>query len=272
MANSSRMWVITGRMPRRAAPTRTPVIAFSATGMSRTRRGPYFSTRPLVDPKMAAASGAPSPMTKTRGSFAMHKSTASLSAWTNLRFRPAVNRDAPCASACIDMSRELVASRERTRLGEGHRVVDLARDGLPGGPDVFGGHDPAGLEPLRIQAQRVPGHPGLELALGPVAEMAVVEGAAVLEPAIGLQLQERGALPGPRVSDREARQGVHDLHVVAVALEAHHPVPLGEVEDLAFPRLPPLEGRQHRVQVVLADHDHRQPVDRREVEALVEHA
>src|SRR5437867_1419460 len=166
MANSSRMWVITGRMPRRAAPTRTPVIAFSATGMSRTRRGPYFSTRPLVDPKMAAASGAPSPMTKTRGSLAMHRSTASSSASTNLRSRRPVTATLPGASGCIDMSRELVESRERTRLGESLRVVDLARDGGPGGLDVLLGHDPPGLEPLCVEAQRVPGHPGLELAVG----------------------------------------------------------------------------------------------------------
>src|SRR5436190_18766353 len=116
------------------------------------------------------------------------------------------------------MSGQLVTSWEWARLGEGHRVVDLARDRFPGGLDVSVGHDSPRFEPLRIEAQRIPGYPGLELPIGTIAEMAVIEGATMLEPPIRLELHERRALPGPRVSDRLARELVHGLHVVPVAL------------------------------------------------------
>src|SRR5688572_20481993 len=128
MANSRRMWVITGRMPRRAAPKATPVMAFSATGVSSTRRGPYFSARPLVEPKIAAASGAPRPRTKTAGALAMQRSSASFSAWTNFSCR-VVRRPFLPASGGVDIGCQLIPRGEWARLGEGHRLVDLDRDG-----------------------------------------------------------------------------------------------------------------------------------------------
>src|SRR5262249_50336681 len=224
------MWVITGRRPRSAAPTSTPVIAFSATGVSRTRLGPYFSTRPFVDPKMAAASGAPIPMMKPGGSLAMERSRASLSASTNLRVRLSATA-ALLSVRGVDMGRELVPLGKRARLGESDRVVDLPRDGLSGGLALPGGHDSRGLEPLRIRVKRVPGDPGVELAVRAVAEMAVVQGTAMLEPAIGLELQECRPLPGSGVSDGSAREMVDGLDVVAVPLEAQHAMALREVED-----------------------------------------
>jgi hypothetical protein len=62
MANSSRMWVIMGRIPTRHEPSATPLMAFSATGMSNTRFLPCFSCSPLVVPNTPMGSGTPSPI------------------------------------------------------------------------------------------------------------------------------------------------------------------------------------------------------------------
>jgi hypothetical protein len=52
-----------GRMPTRQEPSATPVMAFSATGMSSTRLLPCFSLSPCVVPNTPIGSGTPSPIT-----------------------------------------------------------------------------------------------------------------------------------------------------------------------------------------------------------------
>src|SRR6266508_3411445 len=254
MENSSRMWVMTGRMPRRAAPRTTPVMAFSATGISSTRFGPYFSTRPLVEPKMAAASGAPSPTMNTRGSLAMQRSRASFSACTNFRFR------------MVTMAVLLESGWSRSwgveiRGDRGHHSLDLRlahHRALPA----------AGL----VKLQGVASDPGVELPRGPISQVLIVEGATVLKPAVGLELDERRPRAAPGMSKGLAGHIVDGVGVVAVALQAQDAMPLGEPDDLATRGVPARQRRQYRVQVVLADHHHRKLVDGREVQALVEDA
>jgi hypothetical protein len=48
MAKSMKRISTTGRQPTKAAPTAMPVKDASAMGVSTTRRGPYFCTRPSV--------------------------------------------------------------------------------------------------------------------------------------------------------------------------------------------------------------------------------
>ena len=57
-----------GLRPASAAPTATPVMAFSAVGMSNTRAEPKASSKPLVVPKIAPGSVTPSPKQITLGS------------------------------------------------------------------------------------------------------------------------------------------------------------------------------------------------------------
>jgi hypothetical protein len=64
----------TGRCPAIAAPTATPAIPASATGVSIDRMTPYFCCRPLVAPKAPPWRPTSSPRQKTRGS-------ASISSW-----------------------------------------------------------------------------------------------------------------------------------------------------------------------------------------------
>ncbi len=59
----------------------TPVMPFSAHGMSMTRAPPYFCSSPAVVPKMPLGSVAPNPITYTAESLAMHRSVASWTAW-----------------------------------------------------------------------------------------------------------------------------------------------------------------------------------------------
>src|SRR2546426_7581082 len=216
MANSRRMCVITGRMPSSAVPSATPVIACSATGVSRTRIGPYFSARPFVEPKIAAASGAPSPMMKTRGSLAMQRSSASLSACTNFSWRTPA-----CASGSgrIDVLRQLLARGERARAREPDGLVDLVGDRRRHGGEVRVAHEAPPPQPLGVELQRIARLPGGELAGRAIAEVLVVVGTAVLEPAIGGQLDEHRPPPASRMLDRLAGEGMHDVGVVADALQ-----------------------------------------------------
>src|SRR5215475_5612730 len=222
MANSSRMWVMTGRMPRSAAPTATPVMAFSDTGMSRTRRGPYLSASPRVEPNTAAASGAPSPRTITRGSLAMDRSSASARAWTNLSCR-VVPAGLMSTSRGVQVGRELIAGRKRARLREGHGVVDFDGDLAPHRCEVGVAHQVAPPQPFDVTFEGIAGQPRLVFARRTVAEMAIVQRPTVLEPAVGLELDKRGAVACPSVIDRLAGQHVHRIEVVAVALSVPHP-------------------------------------------------
>src|SRR6266508_2719078 len=276
MENSSRMWVMTGRMPRRAAPRTTPVMAFSATGISSTRFGPYFSTRPLVEPKMAAASGAPSPTMNTRGSLAMQRSRASFSACTNFRFRmvtmAVLLESGWSRSWGVEMRGELVPRRERAGLCEGHRLVDLRGDRGHHSLDLRLAHHRALPAAGLVKLQGVASDPGVELPRGPISQVLIVEGATVLKPAVGLELDERRPRAAPGMSKGLAGHIVDGVGVVAVALQAQDAMPLGEPDDLATRGVPARQRRQYRVQVVLADHHHRKLVDGREVQALVEDA
>ncbi len=66
-----------GRMPDRAEPSATPVMPFSAQGISITRSLPNFFSRPNVVPNTPFGSVTPNPMTYTDGSADMQSSVAS---------------------------------------------------------------------------------------------------------------------------------------------------------------------------------------------------
>src|SRR5437762_413398 len=267
MANSRRMCVITGRMPSSAVPRATPVIACSATGVSSTRIGPYFSASPFVEPKIAAASGAPSPMMNTRGSLAMQRSSASLSACTNFSVRTPARAS---GSGCIDVLRQLLARGERARAREGDRVVDLGGDRRRHGGQVRVAHEAPAPQPLGIELQWIARLPCGELAGRAIAEVLVVVGATVLEPPIGRQLEEHRTPPASRMLHRLAGQRMHDVGVVAVAMQGGHAMTSGQLGDLPAIRMAPAQWREDGIEIVLAHHHDGQPVDGGEVEALVE--
>src|SRR5437016_904137 len=255
-------------MPRNAAPNATPVMAFSATGISSTRVGPYFSTSPLVEAKMAAGSGAPRPMIKTRGSLVMHRSSASFSAWTNFNCRVlAVALILPSWS--VKMGGQLIARRERAGLGKGNGLVDLGVDRLFHDSDIGIAHDAMLAQAAGIELQRIARFPGFELAGRAVPQMLILERATMFVPAIGLELQKGRALAGPRALDRLTGQGVHRIRIVAVGLPVEHAVSLSKLDDLTVLRLTHAQGRQQRIEVVLAHHNHGKLMKSGNVETFV---
>ena len=87
--------------------------------------------------------------------------------------------------------------------------------------------------------------------------------------AVGLALDEGGALALPGVADRRVDGGVDVDGIVAVDDHARQPVGVGVLGDVLDRRL---LGERHRdgIAVVLAHEHDRQPMDAGEVEGLVE--
>src|SRR2546421_2213909 len=270
---SMRMWTWIGRSPARAMPTAAPVIASSDSGVPNTRPGPYFSSRPRVVPWIAFGSSTSRPKTITFGSRAISRSAASRTASTNDSVRPAAARLATLPAArgegidflLEDVRGEFGDVRERAALGERERGGDLglhlAFDRGPLGGREFGG------EP----ADRVSFDPRPALGRGPVAELEVLAGADVLAPAVGRHLEEPRPAAGADRRDHLGGAAEEPGDVVAVEPLGRQPERLGLRANVR-PALPPRLVGVDRVPVVLADEDHRQPLEGGEVERLGEDA
>ncbi len=165
----------------------------------------------------------------------------------------------------INPDQALLRLRVRLALRPGDRLVQLGLDArfhlLEGG----GVHQTAalqfGLEPL----DRVLAKPRLEFGLRDVA--GVVVGGMAGHPESD-EFQEARALPAPGAPDRPADPIVHGEDVIAVRRFAGNAVagrPVGDALD------PHLAGHVRRVGVlvVVADEDHRELLNRREIQPLV---
>ena len=94
----------------------------------------------------------------------------------------------------------------------------------------------------------------------------------MLAPPIGLEFQEPRAAASPGVFHRMSGQRVHLVHVVAVARRGLASVAARHRQSVARGGLAHGHRRIHRISVVLADKHNRQLAQRREVDALEEHA
>ena len=100
--------------------------------------------------------------------------------------------------------------------GEGEGLVNLCVDG----------GDQLSLFLIRMQTKtsqflakppdRIARAPGLELLDRAIADVIVISGAAVLEPAIGVEHQEAWPRPRPRPRHRLGGQGEHRFSVIAI--------------------------------------------------------
>src|SRR5262245_11289564 len=113
-----------GRIPTRQEPSATPVMAFSATGMSNTRFAPCFSRSPLVVPNTPIGSGTPNPITYVVRSRHRQMTNASWMASANLSGRSVTNG----AGSGEHVAAELRPLGKRTSLRERHSIIDLRRD------------------------------------------------------------------------------------------------------------------------------------------------
>ena len=131
----------------------------------------------------------------------------------------------------------------------------------------------AGGKHFRPRArQRVACLPCLKFTRRPVAQPIIVVRPDVLEPAVGLEFEERWPAAASRELHGTVRRFVHAGHVIAVALAAFQPIGPRQPPDLPARRLPHRERRIDRVEVVLADENDRQLFEDGEVDRFVEHA
>src|SRR5215471_4343078 len=113
---------------------------------------------------------------------------------------------------------ELGALWERALPRERDRVIDLRGDrgvhlGIGGRID-----EAVVLEQPAVQPDRVACHPGVELGLRAVTEMDVAERAAMLEPAVGHELDERRTGAAADLRDGIGGRGGNRLDQLTVVL------------------------------------------------------
>src|SRR5690242_8069671 len=207
---SPNMMSTIGRMPVIAAPTPMPVKPASEIGVSMMRSLPNSSTSPVSTLKVVPASATSSPMRTTFGSRRISSAIASLIASPNVSSRTAV------AVSSIDILVDLVGIGERRVDRELHRRIHLGDEALLDRVERRAVGHTVLHQPLAVQGDRVAlRDPLLLLRLrtvvgpGDVAHvMAVV--------AIGLELQERGAVTLARTLDVLRRHREHVTNVLAV--------------------------------------------------------
>src|SRR5712692_11443694 len=245
MVKSMRWWTKIGRSPRKVAPRQMPVMALSDSGMSKARSAPNSSASPSVVPKMPLTSGTPMPVTKTRASLRMTSTVAARTASLNFIVGGLPGRFGPGRRARVGQGLLDLAGHR-----DANRAILLVGDELP--------HALDGAAAL----------PRRQLLGRAETLRHVVVGSAVLEPAVGAALDQCRALAAARAVHGRRGRAMNRKGVVAVHDHARNAVCLRPTVDL-HGRLALLERREGGPEVVLAEEDHRQPLEHGEVEALV---
>src|SRR5690348_440423 len=207
-----------------------------------------------------------SPITKTRSSRAISCAIASVMASIIVIFRAMFSRSPLFLRP--DVIRQLRSIRIRALLGEFNRLVDFLRDvlcdlvlGLVG--EIF----PV-AENFFEEHERVALLPRLDFFLGAILR-GIDFGVAV--PAIGLALEERGAVAGARAFDGFRGRVVNSEDVVAVQADAGEAISLGAIGKINQRGLQ-AQGHGFGPQIVLADIDDGQAVNAGEVQGFMETA
>src|SRR3954454_11225263 len=261
---SPNMMSTMGRMPAMAAPTPSPLNPASEIGVSMMRSLPNSSTRPVSTLNVVPASATSSPMRMTLGSRRISSAIASLMASPKLSSRTLV------AVSSIDVLRDLArvgvrrVDREldgRVHLGDELRLNRIERGTV---------RDAVGHQPLSVQRDRIAlGDPlllfGLRPVVGPRDVAHVVAVVAVRD-----ALQKRRPLAASRAVDERRGGRVHIAHVLPVDRLVRDAERRGTRRHVARRRL--REVRVFVVAVVLADENHGQLPELREVHLLVQEA
>src|SRR5262245_21343578 len=287
-----------GLMPVIAAPTPRPVNPASEIGVSMTRPGPNSWTRPVSTLNAVPASATSSPSSTTRGSRRISSAIASFTASPKVSSRGEATAEtaefaeepffSACAARsavaflsalsaisarsalCIHVLDHFFDARIRRVERPAHRLVHLARhlrvDAIQGRAVGGSGCDEVPGENCdRISIV----HPALLFLLRPVVIAADVAN-VVTAKSIGVGNDERRAVAAPRARDQR-RDGVADradiLTVHACRLEAERRRPRRDL-----PRRGLGEVRVFVVEIVLAEINHRQLPQLRQVHRLVENA
>src|SRR5580704_750488 len=261
---SPNMMSTIGRSPVIAAPTPRPVNPASEIGVSMTRSLPNSSTSPISTLNVVPASATSSPIRTTVGSRRISSAIASLMASPNEISRAVVTSSG--IDVFADPARVRIGRVDRELHRGVHRRDELRLNGVERGTVDH----PVGHQPFAVQRDGVPlPHPLLLFRLRPVVGTRdVADMVAVI--AVGDELQERGPLAVPCPLDVLRRCRVDLANVLAVDRLVGHPERGGACADIAGSRLG--EVRVLVVAVVLADEDHRQLPQLREVHLLVEQA
>src|SRR6266853_2609867 len=261
---SPNMMSTIGRMPAIAAPTPMPEKPASEIGVSMIRSLPNSSTSPVSTLNVVPASATSSPMRMTFGSRRISSAMASLMASPKDSSRTFV------AVSSIDVLGDLA----RVRIGRGDRELDrrihlrdqLGLNRIEPGPV---GHA-VRHQPFAVQRDGIAlGHPLLLFGLRPVVRARDVADVVTVI-AVRNALEEGRPLALTRALDVLRRHGVHLTHVLAVDGLVRDPERRGAGGNVSGRRL--REVRVLVVAVVLADEDHRQLPDLREVHLFVEQA
>src|SRR5438067_4777740 len=252
---SPNMMSTTGRIPVTAAPTPRPVMPGSEIGESRTRSGPNSSTSPASTLNGVPASATSSPITNTVSSRRSSSASAWFTAWANV-------------SSGIDVLGDLARIGDRRLERERETGPDLGARLELGVLQSLRRRQLLLLEPGAVECERVAlAPPEILLLLRPVVRAVDV---ADVVPVIAVRVaeQERGPAAAARPLDELGRLPVDGAHVLPVDLARLDAERARPSEDLAGSRLEVV--RVLVVLVVLADVDHGQRPQGRDVHHLVE--
>src|SRR5215471_1473680 len=114
--------------------------------------------------------------------------------------------------------------------------------------------------------------PGVKLLLSAVPEMDIAERPAMFEPTVGHEFEERRAPLVANVGNRLCGSRVDRLDQLTVVLRSPDAMSMHQFGNGAVSRLPRVEQRVHRIEIVLANEEHGQPMDCRKVYALMKDA
>src|SRR5216683_5809269 len=202
-------WIsATGRKPCAASPTDSPAIAFSASGVSRTRSGPKRFKSPSVARNTPPSAATSSPRTRTLASSAMAWVSARLTAWTSVISGTGASlpHHAECGPALVRefLGQGLVGKIEDRfqPLRRGREIglcrhVDLRRDLRQQPLLVRLGPHAAADEMVSQPGDRVFGPMRAHLGIAAVAPRVVRRG-VVAQP-IGQRLDKGRPTAGPRL-------------------------------------------------------------------------
>src|SRR5579859_5087510 len=261
---STNMKSTTGRPPAMAAPVHSPTKPRSLMGVSRRRSGPNRSYRPAVVMKLPPRAPMPSPRTKMDGSRSMASASTSRVASTNV-----ISRMRLASGLAVDVlvgGGRIRPGAVPGKLGRGlHLCLHLRFNRLQVRRRGAAQRQQVLLEALD-GVFRLPGVYLLARAIAGVAHALGVRARA-----IGAALNQRRPAARARPAHGLARRAVDGQHVIAVDADGGQAIGHAAVGHFRVAgRI--RKGHLGRIQVVLADKDHRQLPDGGQVDAFVKGA
>src|SRR5215469_10009444 len=256
---SPNMMSTTGLRPVIAAPTPIPLNPASEMGVSSTRSAPNSSTNPERTLNGVPASATSSPKMQTRESRRISSASASRTACANVRSRSGLG---------IDVLVDLVHAGIRCMDGEFHRGFHLAADLGGDAIECGGGRVTVFNQPLRMKIDGIAvGLPVLLFCLRAVV-FAIDVADMMAAIAVSVRLQERRAFPGARPLHQVLGDRIDGADILPIDRGRRNPEGRCPTENRSrggFAVMCVLI-----VEIVLADVDHRQLPELRQIHDLVE--